>query len=372
MTTYRERRSNAGRMRSIEGARGVAAFMVVLMHAANLMAVEQFSGHVGVAGIFGFGYVGVDFFFVLSGFIISFVHFEDIGHHQQLTTYLKRRAFRIYPIYWFCLALAIGILLAGRFVLHKNTPLGFGVNDIAGTLFLLPVSDPLFVEVAWSLQFEIMFYGLFAILILGKRLGSGLFLLWAAAIIWRLLVSPSLPSFGGFLSAYSLQFLFGVLTGITVSSRDFKWAGKATLMVGIAGFAASVFYERAIATSFHGPAGQVLLGLSAAIILFSLVEMEKNKTIQTPTLMYKLGSVSYSVYLSHIVFINLIYSIMLKLGLYHRLPELLVFLIAVTGALISASAVGFLVELPFSRWAKRFTGHPPPKFGSARVPEAST
>jgi exopolysaccharide production protein ExoZ len=359
-------------MRSVEGARGIAALMVVLMHAANLMAVDQFSGHVGVGGIFGFGYVGVDFFFVLSGFIISFVHFEDIGHSGRLATYLKRRIFRIYPIYWFCLTLAIGILMAGRFALHKNTPLGFSIDDIAGTIFLLPVSAPLFVEVAWSLQFEMMFYGLFAILILGKRLGTGLCLLWTASILWHLLASPSSSSFGGFLSAYSLQFLFGVLTGVTVSNYDFKWAGKSSLLVGVICFVASIVYERNIAATLHGPVGQIFLGLSAAIILFSLVEMEKNKAIQTPRLMYKLGSVSYSIYLSHIVFINLIYSVMLKLGLYHRMPEFVLFAVAVAGALICASAIGFLVELPFTRWTKRFTGHPAAKFDNASFREAKT
>ncbi|MES2103862.1 MAG: acyltransferase [Pseudomonadota bacterium] len=352
MSTDDLRRTSVGRMRSVEGARGVAAFIVVLMHAANLMAVEHFSGHVGLGGIFGFGYVGVDFFFVLSGFIISFVHFGDIGKPRRMGFYLSRRIFRIYPIYLFCLSLSVLVLLAGRFVLHKDTPLGFTVSDVAGTIFLLPVSEPQFVGVAWSLQFEIMFYALFAILILSKRFGVGLFSLWAAVIVWRLLFFPSIPSFGGFLSAYSLQFLFGVVTGVTMSTRDFKWVGKPMLVLGIAGFAAAAYYERYLAVIPHGALGQVFLGLSAAVILFSLVEMEKSKVIQTPGFMYKLGSISYSIYLSHIIFINLIYSVMLKLGIYQRLPELVIFIIAVLGALACASLIGFLVELPFAKWIK--------------------
>lgn len=342
-------------MQSIEGARGIAALMVVLMHAANLMAVEQFSGHIGIRGIFGFGYVGVDFFFVLSGFIISFIHFKDIGRPTQLIFYLRRRFFRIFPIYWFCLTMAVAILALGRAFLHKETTLGFTSADIAGTIFLLPVSEPKFVGVAWSLQFEIMFYGLFALLVISSRIGATLFLSWFLAILWHLLATPNYPSYGGFLSAYSLQFLFGVATGMATSKKNFAVAGKFSLALGVCLFAASAYYERAFALKPHGPLGQVLLGISSALVLLSLVELEKRKQIHTPKFMYLLGSISYSVYLSHIVFITLIYSILLKLGLYHRLPEIFTFCIAVSASVLCSALIGFMIELPLSRWVKLHT-----------------
>jgi exopolysaccharide production protein ExoZ len=347
--------NHLGRMRSIEGARGIAALMVVFMHAANLMAVDHFSGHVGLGDIFGFGYVGVDFFFVLSGFIISFIHFNDIGRPAQLSSYLRKRLFRIYPIYWFCLVLTIGILVAGRMALHKDIALGFTSDDIASTIFLLPGAPPQFVDVAWSLQFEIMFYALFALLVASRRLGTLLFLTWFAAILWHLLVMPSSSSYKGFLSAYSLQFLLGVVTGVVTSKNSFAWVGKPLLAMGVGSFALSVYYERVIAVTPHESSGQVLLGLSAAVILFSLVEMEKRKTIRTPQFMYRLGSVSYSVYLVHIVFLNLVYSVLLKLGLYHRLPEVLVYLLAVIIAVTCAAMIGLLVERPLAKQLKRYS-----------------
>ena len=92
------------KMVSLEAARALAAIVVVLLHAANLMNVPHFSGKVGMDGIFDFGYVGVDFFFVLSGFIITYVHFGDIGKPLTIARYLWRRFSRIYPIYWFVLS----------------------------------------------------------------------------------------------------------------------------------------------------------------------------------------------------------------------------------------------------------------------------
>jgi len=346
---------NLERMHSIEAARGIAAFAVVLLHAANLMAVDHFSGRVGLGGLFGFGYVGVDFFFTLSGFIIAFVHFDDIGRPKQLGTYVRKRLVRIYPIYWFCLVLAIAILVTGRMFLNKDTSLGFFNSDIAGTIFLLPVSAPKFVEVAWSLQYELMFYGAFALLVANRRLGIASFLIWFIAILWRLLLVPENSSFGGLLSAYSLQFLFGVMTAAITRNRDFAWAGKSLFLFGVCCFGTSTYYERAMADAPHGPVGQLLLGFSASLILFSLVELEKKKLIHTPRFMYQLGSVSYSIYLSHIIFLNLAYSVLLKAGLYHRLPEVVVFSLSVVAAAICSVLIGFLVELPLGRLLKRQT-----------------
>lgn len=123
----------SAKMQSIEAARALAAFVVVLMHSASLMRVEHFSGHIGLGGIFEFGYVGVDFFFVLSGFIITYVHYADIGRPDRIPSYLWRRFSRIYPIYWFILGLVIAITAAGRMAIGKAADLDIGLADIFGT-----------------------------------------------------------------------------------------------------------------------------------------------------------------------------------------------------------------------------------------------
>jgi len=61
----------------IEAARGVAACMVVFYHAAR--HIQQDTGASVLWGMSQFGHAGVDFFFVLSGFIIYWVHSKDIG-----------------------------------------------------------------------------------------------------------------------------------------------------------------------------------------------------------------------------------------------------------------------------------------------------
>jgi peptidoglycan/LPS O-acetylase OafA/YrhL len=50
--------------------------------------------------VFQFGHAGVDLFFVISGFIITYVHYDDIGTPSRLGRYAARRFQRIYPLYW--------------------------------------------------------------------------------------------------------------------------------------------------------------------------------------------------------------------------------------------------------------------------------
>lgn len=333
-------------MRSIEAARAIAAVSVALMHCGNLMRVDHFSGSVGLGGLFSFGYIGVDFFFVLSGFIISYVHYNDIGIPSTVPRYLWRRLTRVYPIFWFCLLLYIAASVAGQFVLGKPFSIDLGLGDILGTALLLPLSEPKYLGVAWSLQFEIIFYLAFCGLLVNRRFGIVLLSAWSAYVLGVMMGVLPATNPQHFSSTHCLQFAMGVGIGILTKSRDFPCVTLRTLMIVIAALVAAVAYETRPGLHAHADDGRIVLGLASAAILWTLVELEKQSAITTPNWLYRFGSISYSVYLSHILFINLTFSLLAKGGLYHRLPEIAVFSIGLGSALAAASIVGYFVELP--------------------------
>ncbi|QCI79312.1 acyltransferase [Hankyongella ginsenosidimutans] len=78
-----------------------------------MMRPEQYSGRPAFDDLFSKGFVGVDFFFVLSGFIICFVHYKDMSRPDRLPRYAWRRLTRVLPTYWvvFVAALAMNLLL---------------------------------------------------------------------------------------------------------------------------------------------------------------------------------------------------------------------------------------------------------------------
>ncbi len=270
------------KMASIEAARAVAALSVVLMHAANLMSVEQLSGHVGMGQVFDFGYVGVDFFFVLSGFIITYIHYGEIGRPSMMGRYLWRRFSRIFPIYWFILLLVIMVTTLARLAVGKPLGIEIGMGDIAGTVFLLiGEGEPKYVGVAWSLQYEVMFYVAFCVLLIHARVGAMLFLAWGGYILLHAVgwVRPELPF--RFASPHCFQFLAGVCVGAIARQHSLK-TRPAMLWVAFLAFAAATLFEVYGPYERHSAPGRIALGLASALILATLIGLERQHLLKTP------------------------------------------------------------------------------------------
>ena len=84
---------------SLQSGRAVAATLVLLFHLGATIASEKYFGIQWFSIPFSFGDSGVDFFFVLSGFIIFYVHKSDLGRPTTLKSYIYKRITRIYPVY---------------------------------------------------------------------------------------------------------------------------------------------------------------------------------------------------------------------------------------------------------------------------------
>jgi peptidoglycan/LPS O-acetylase OafA/YrhL len=156
---YKEKRRT---LHILQVYRGLAALMVVGYH-ATLLLVEKYHFY-GFWGGLSWGFSGVHLFFVLSGFIICFIHYVDINRPHRAGIYLYKRFARIYPTYWVVLLVSLPALLLG--ISHLN---GYHLFE---NLTLLRISNhDKFVAVAWTLSHEIMFYLVFLTLILNRFFG---------------------------------------------------------------------------------------------------------------------------------------------------------------------------------------------------------
>lgn len=340
------------RLTLIEASRAVAALAVVLMHATHLMRVEQFSGHVALQGIFDWGYVGVDFFFVLSGFIITFVHHREFGSGTtHLRSYLWKRFVRVFPIYWCVLLLSIALSVLTRLIAHRQQLLEMDAGDIPGTLLLLiGQGEPAYVGVAWSLQYEVMFYATFCLVLLHRRAGMLAYAAWGCLIL--LGATLGLPSlFKPLLSAHCAQFLLGVATALAALRWQVR-LGKSALVGAALLFVAATAAERLGYAAEHGALGRLLLGLASSALLFVMVNLERGGVMQAPRVLARLGSVSYSLYLAHCLLINVALTMLAKLGVYRALPEFVVFTLVVVVAVVGGWWIGHRVELPLVRWLR--------------------
>ena len=147
--------SLAARISNVEAGRGLAALLVVLYHADKYyFAAPKYWTHDAFGGLFGFGHSGVEFFFVLSGFIMLMVHQGDIGKTSRVIPFLRRRFERIYPFFWVVLAFTS----AGYF-LNPGTgePLYRDPANLIQSAILIGI-EPFdsVVFVSWSMWHEVL------------------------------------------------------------------------------------------------------------------------------------------------------------------------------------------------------------------------
>lgn len=137
---------------SIQYLRGVAALMVVFFHLRKFLNGTYDINNIGNV-LFSKGSIGVDIFFVISGFIISLSTQKNMSKYSFIT----KRIFRIYPVYFILLLLLVSLLpgiTADDF--HKSLYFShLNYNDAA------PKYGYSVIYVAWTLTYEIVFYGVF-------------------------------------------------------------------------------------------------------------------------------------------------------------------------------------------------------------------
>jgi exopolysaccharide production protein ExoZ len=287
------------RLEGVEAGRGVAALLVVFYHAA-LHVEGDVPGSAVLWGLPHFGHAGVDFFFVLSGFIISFVHRKDLGRPDRLGHYLERRFTRVFPFYWLVLAFC----LLDTWLLHRaQIP---GAREVLSNVLLLPQAKDQIVGGAWTLVFELMFYLVFAIAICSRRIGAVVLCAWAALVVAGIVFNPLYRStaLAVATSPFCLEFFLGIGAAVILSRRTVPLSGI-VLVVGLAGFAAAGLCEVAGSLSGFGAPARLAYGACAFMVILALVERERSGHLRVPRFMAVLGRASYSVYLVHLIAIGI-------------------------------------------------------------------
>lgn len=170
---------------SLSGLRGIGAIWVTLFHIFHQSDNPLISA----------GYLGVDLFFLLSGFIIAHVHGADFAHGYKVSShwrFLQLRLVRIYPLHVFVLVLfACFVFTTPEFVERYNNPDRFGFGPFMASLLLVHnwgFGDPTLWNVpTWSLSVEWLAYLAFPFLAIAFSKISARYALLAALLILVLL-----------------------------------------------------------------------------------------------------------------------------------------------------------------------------------------
>jgi peptidoglycan/LPS O-acetylase OafA/YrhL len=290
---------------SIQICRALAALMVVCVHVGANLKRDIYLGEAaaGFERFFSFGDAGVPFFFVLSGFIVTWVHLRDFNQPWRLGGYLFKRAARIYPSYWIIFSATYAVAYLSptlRDALPKD------VSTLLKSLLLLP-QDPLMVGglgapvlvVAWSLQYEMCFY---------LAMGLGIVRQWLLVIpVILFLLNQFTPTFGdGYLHTFFTNqriYLFGMGVVLAYVTRT-KWTARSPIILVVGSGSAFVCLSAlSVLAVIPGEHSDLVLayGTICSIGLFGLIRMEDlgTRPVENNWLV-KLGDASYVLYLIHI------------------------------------------------------------------------
>ena len=201
----------------LDGLRGVAALTVVAFHLCEAHAVNRF------AQVINHGYLAVDFFFLLSGFVIGYAY-DDRWTRMSAAEFFKRRLIRLHPM--IVVAMVIGALAfyfqgGSFFPMIPDTPLWRVLLIMVIGMTLLPVPPSMDLRgwgemhplngPAWSLFFEYVANVLYAFVLrrLPNRVLAVLALLAGAVLVHYLLLGPNGDVIGGW-SLEPVQFQLGL------------------------------------------------------------------------------------------------------------------------------------------------------------------
>lgn len=309
----------------LDGLRGVAAILVVAFH-----ILEVFSGGDHTKQLINHGYLAVDFFFLLSGFVIAHAY-DDRWNTMSLTDFFKRRLIRLHPM--IIAGMTLGAICfyyaaSSMFPEIAGTPfwklilvmvLGWflipvpGSLDIRGWAEMYPLNGP-----AWSLFFEYI-ANIFYALLLRKVSNTVLWILVlisAFALIQFAVMSPNGDIIGGWsldatqlrigITRLAFPFLAGILLRRLFTSGNIKNAflWSSLLIVAIMSF------PRVGGTDYLWWNG--IYDSLTIIVLFPLVvyigASGSIKSTISKRLCNFLGDISYPIYITHFPILYVYYA----------------------------------------------------------------
>jgi peptidoglycan/LPS O-acetylase OafA/YrhL len=315
--------------RALDGLRAIAVMVVLLLHTAHRLPVPKGGGDAVLYFLLRFGWIGVDIFFVLSGFLITGILLSQKHTlpRDYFTVFYARRVLRIFPLYF---AVVIGGLLIIHFTEHMGglvdwvTLLTYTQNFV---WIFRPSNVSIWLGHTWSLAVEEQFYIVWPVLVYFvsvRYLKAGI----PVAVVLALLLRIALASFNLkraiLISAPTRcdSLLLGALLAIICRGEDgvfglppragrfLGWLGSVSIVIVLAvGVYNRDLYDE---TAFNRTFGFLLMAFVALGLISACLQGGWLARVLSFRPLVNMGRVSYGIYLFHPPILTL-----LSLAMFH-------------------------------------------------------
>jgi peptidoglycan/LPS O-acetylase OafA/YrhL len=338
----------SSRIQTVDALRGIASFCVAWFHFTNGNGAFLPVGFLKSSG--RYGWLGVQMFFVISGFVIPHALYKAQYQLPQYGRFLAKRIIRLDPPYIvdICLVLALAYLVPLVPMYHGIRP-SYSFTQLLGhvgyanTLIGKPWINPVF----WSLGIEFQYYLLigliFPLLVAPNRL-----------IRLASMVALLLPAF--FIPRPSLIFTWLPLfvAGILIFQKRVGQLSGGFFVAGLAVVFSIVWAEGRFGIAEGGLPSAIVMLLTALAIAFVTLRFR---------VLNWLGLISYSLYLVHVPIGGKVVNLGARYA--HRLhSEIIVLFLACLASLFAAYLLYRAVELPSQRLSSKISYRRPVERGS--------
>lgn len=322
---------NSSRIAVLQVLRAVAALLVAQSHVVDVCVANHGRALQSSFGSFeNFGAVGVDIFFVVSGFIVPLT---ALGGTVTKARFLLRRAVRIYPLWW--------CALLGRVLQIRLNHHWCDWHLLLHSALLLPSRNAAYTPIiylGWSLIFEMFFYFLIVLAWTSQASLSRLRTILVVVLTLGLtgsIVRPIFPFSHFLMNPILLEFCGGLLAGILWTSERMPSCrvGRALLLLGMFLLLASGYLGfgqisemQYIVTGQLSARRAIEWGIPATLIVLGALALSPSCTSRFGRLMVALGDASYSIYLTQFFTQLLLFTVWRFLA---RLPGDLAILVGV-------------------------------------------
>ena len=294
------------KFKSLEAFRGLAALFVILFHSlftTSTLSVFRMNSH-----------LFVDFFFILSGFIISYSYLNRLQTHEvKAKTFILKRIFRLYPLHLFMLFIWLLYII----IKHEAFVRHIGGQDPYLTHTVISFVEHLFLVQAWgtgnimswnvpswSISVEIMAYIVFLVFVLSfQRTGNAVKVLFSTFIIVSLksllILYPGTFSDYAFLINGLSAFFIGVIVYIIYTYIPKSSLSTISVSIIEVLLFLGIFFVLSSDLHSHTLVNSTQLIFAVTIYFFATQERGViSKVLQHKTFQY-LGLLSYSIYMIH-------------------------------------------------------------------------
>lgn len=356
---------------NLNGLRFFAALMVIICHieqnkkAFLLPNLRSFLKHLGV--------LGVDLFFVLSGFLITILLLKEKEIYGKIDykKFYLRRILRIWPLYYFVVILSLLVLPNIPFLCDGCLHF-FGTNELLKVIVLFVLMLPnvlIFIKIipfaaqTWSIGTEEQFYVVWPFIINNFRNLKRVFLgciigYWIIYSCITLNIFDKVPYFELFRNYYNLLKVdvlsIGALGALLMYEKDKVINIINNLFVFCFSFGLLFLFYILITNPYE--VFRVIYAILFMVIILNLVGNKKIETIFENKILNYLGQISYGIYMYHNIFIFIVLKMVVNnFKQFQILENIIVYIGSIVATIIVSHISYQYFEKPILRYKAKFS-----------------